>query len=88
MNIYSLMDLKLREYGPPLVANNDEAMKRAIRDGIPGSRTTMEKYPSDFNLMLLGSMDMDTGLIVPEEVPTLVENLGVLLPEVPSAANG
>lgn len=80
MNIYSLFDQKLKEFGPLLVMNNDEGMKRAVRDGIPGSGGTIEKYPEDYSLHRLGTYDADTGIIVPEEVPMFVELVSVILP--------
>lgn len=80
MNIYSLMDLKLKEFGQLVLANNHEAVKRALRDGVPGSRSTIEKYPEDFNLYLLGAFDPETGRLVAEEVPVLVDNVAVILP--------
>jgi len=80
MNIYSLLDVKLKEYGPLVLANNDASVRRALCDGIPGSGGTVAKYPEDFNLMLLGHFDVETGQIVPEVVPLLVDNVGVILP--------
>jgi len=75
MNIYSLYDRKLREFGPLVVSNNDESVVRALREGLPGSGGTVNKYPEDFDLMCLGALDVDTGLIVPERVPLLVVNV-------------
>lgn len=80
MRIYSLLDLKVREYGALVLGSTDEAIKRAVRDGIPGSNSTISKYPGDFNLMYLGEFDDETGVIVPVAVPLLVENVGVLIP--------
>lgn len=80
MNVYSLLDVKLREYGPLVLANNDASVRRALCDGIPGSGGTVAKYPEDFNLMLLGTFDVETGMMVPEVVPLLVDNVAVILP--------
>lgn len=79
MQIYSLFDRKVREFGPLVTTNNDESALRAIRDGVPGSGGTIAKYPEDFDLMLLGAFDADTGQIVPESVPLLVANVGDVL---------
>lgn len=82
LEIYSLLDRKLREFGVhalPL-AQNLEVVKRSLQDGIPGSETAMARHPEDFDLYLLGTFDEDTGMIVPEEVPKLVANLVSVLP--------
>lgn len=80
MNIYSLFDRKLREYGPLVLANNDASVCRALCDGIPGTQSTIAKYPDDFDLMLLGAFDSDTGQIAPEVIPRLVDNVASILP--------
>lgn len=82
MNIYSLFDRKLKEFGNLLLANNDQSIRRSARDGIPGSGTMMEKHPADFEIRLLGTFDMDTGQIVPEEIPVLLDGLDVILGDV------
>lgn len=80
MNIYSLFDRKLKEYGPLVLANNDASICRAMCDGIPGSGSTIAKYPEDFDCFLLGVFDSDTGMISPERVPHLVDNVAAILP--------
>lgn len=60
MNVYALWDRKVREYGQLVVAANDEAVIRALRDGIPKG-STVEKYPDDFDLMRLGNFDPESG---------------------------
>lgn len=79
VNVYSLFDRKLKEFGPLVLSNNDASVKRAICEGIPGSGSTVEKYPEDFGLMLLGTFDVDSGMLVPEAVPLLVDGLDVIL---------
>lgn len=81
MVIYSLFDRKLKEYGPLVVSNNDAAVRRALIDGVPGSGSTIAKYPEDFDLMCLGLFDAETGKIV-AEAPRLVDNVGSLLPRI------
>lgn len=81
MNMYTLFDRKLREHGQIVLANNDEACKRALKDGLSGSGSTVEKYPEDFDLMCVGSFDSETGMVVPIGIPKLVENVSNLLPK-------
>lgn len=84
MLLFSLFDRKLREYGQLVQANNAEAVKRALIDGVRGSNSLVEKYPADFDLMEVGHFDVDTGLLSGRDVPLLVDNLGDLL----GGANG
>lgn len=79
MRIYSLLDLKVKEYGQLVLMPNDEAVKRALRDMRNGGQTTLQKYPEDFNLMVLGEFDPETGLLVPLEVPQLVDNVKTII---------
>lgn len=79
MEIYSLFDRKLREFGPLLLSNNGESIKRALRDGIPGSGSLIDKHPEDFDVMLLGAFDADSGVIVPEQVPHLLDNVAAII---------
>lgn len=62
MRIYALYDRKVQEYGQLVLGTNDEAVKRALRDGLPAS-STQAKYPHDFDLKCLGEFDPNTGEI-------------------------
>jgi len=78
--IYSVYDKKLQEFGQLAVSRNDEAMRRAVLDGVKGSNSMMEKYPGDFDLYRVGSFDQVQGRVVGLETPAvLVCNLADLL---------
>lgn len=77
MRVYSLFDRKLREYGSLVLCQNDEAVKRAIHEGIPAN-STVGKYPEDYDVMLLGDFDSATGVIEPLQI-VLVENVREIL---------
>lgn len=79
MKIYSLKDMKLREFGALVLANNDESVKRALVDSMKGSGTIVEKYPEDFELHSLGEMDVETGLLEGYSAPSFVCSCSVLL---------
>jgi len=62
MRVYTLYDRKVREYGNLVLGQNDQAILRALRDGIrPDS--TMGKYPEDFDLVCVGEFDPETGAL-------------------------
>lgn len=77
MRVYSLFDRKLREYGGLVLCQNDEAVKRAIHEGIPRN-STVGKYPGDYDVMFLGEFDSGSGVITASEV-TKVANVEELL---------
>lgn len=83
MRIYSLLDRKLKEYGSLVLGNNDEAVKRAIKDGIPGSNNVIAAHPEDFDLYYLGDFDMESGLISACKVPILVDCVSTVLAGLP-----
>lgn len=84
MLVFSLLDRKLREYGNPVLANNADAVQRALVDGIVGTKSLVEKHPEDFDLMYVGSFDTETGELVGVGIPRLIVNVAQLIfpPEV------
>lgn len=78
MRLYSIFDRKLKEYGQVVQMNNDEAVKRSLRDGLRGTKSLVEKYPDDFDLYVLGEMDLESGVITPC-APMLVENISSIV---------
>lgn len=78
MYVYSLWDRKLKEFGALATARNDDAVKRALLDGIRGSRSVVEQHPDDFDVVRLGAFDPEAGTITPE-VPKVIANVSVLL---------
>lgn len=63
MRVYALWDRKLAEFAAPSLAKNDEAMMRAVRDGIRGSNSLAERHPEDFEVMYLGEFYPETGFL-------------------------
>lgn len=76
MKLYALLDKKMGEFGPVLVANNDGHMSRLLQERMDQNQT-VAKYPADFDLYELGSYEVETGKIEP--VQRFVCNMGVLL---------
>lgn len=86
MRVYSLLDRKLKEYGPLVLGNTDEAICRALMEGFEGVQNTITKYPRDFDLMFLGTFDAETGALSGDRA-LLVANVGDLLNPVPEVDN-
>lgn len=79
MRIYSLFDLKMKEYGNLVLGQNDEVIVRAMRDGIAGSGSSVDKYPDDFELHYLGTFNPETGAVTVVMTPELVAKVGDVL---------
>jgi len=84
MLVYSLYDRKLGEYGALVLSRNDEGIQRSILDGIPGSGSTIERHPEDFDLMCLGVFNQVSGDVVSIGRPRYVARVDQILsrPEV------
>lgn len=77
MQVYSLFDRKLREYGGLVLSQNDGTVKRALHEGVPPN-STLGKYPEDYDLMLLGEFDPETGVLRAGQI-MLVDNVRDIL---------
>lgn len=77
MKVYTLFDRKVGEYGSPVIGATDEAVVRALKDGIPAT-STEGKYPEDFDLMCLGTYDPITGELQGSK-PRVVFRLSAIL---------
>lgn len=85
MKVFTLYDRKVGEYGALVVSSTDEAVVRALKDGIPVT-STEGKYPDDFDLVCVGEFDAVTGELQGLKMPRVVYRLSAILrPEVSDA---
>lgn len=64
MNVYSLHDRKLRQYGQLVLERNDFAVQRSLADGIRAAGDSLlAKHPEDFDLYEVGSFHDESGVI-------------------------
>jgi len=78
LQVYSLLDRKLREFGPPFCERNEDTAKRFLNDSI-SAESVVGKYPEDFDLYRLGEFDPERGLLHGDDAPLLVANIRVVL---------
>lgn len=79
MLVYSLLDVKAKEYGALVLAQNDEMIFRSLMDGVRSGDSLLARYPEDFHVMRLGVFDIETGQLVPENIPQLVASVREVL---------
>lgn len=85
MNVYSLFDRKLRQYGQLVVERNDFVVQRGLADGIKGaSESLLARHPDDHDLYQVGQFDDESGVLVPMVPPRLVCNVQELVAVTPS----
>lgn len=79
MRVYSLFDLKMREYGPLVLQTTDESVVRALGEIFQGpTDSTIRKHPEDFDLLCIGEFDVENGRFDDSGCPRFVVNVGAL----------
>ncbi len=68
--IYSIKDLKVGTYSSPFFATHDQVAIRNASDVVNDEKTTLNKWPADFELWNLGIFD-DSGKFI-DNNPTIV----------------
>lgn len=61
MLVFSLFDRKAGDYGGLVLSKNEEMAKRTLLEAMLKSESLLSKYPDDYDLMLLGEFDDETG---------------------------
>lgn len=79
--VYAVYDRKAQYYLPPFVCRGDAEATRMFSEAVMTSETPISQYPADFDLVKVGSFDLETGVLTPENIPTLMLNGLVALTE-------
>lgn len=65
VNLYQVFDVRARTtLGPIFAGQNEIPIARELTDHVNNPETMLGKNPEDFQLVLLGTQDLDTGRIV------------------------
>lgn len=81
--IYSVLDRRLREYGPLVTVQNEYAMQRMIRESVRvNPESLLARYPEDFDVYEVGRFDVRTGGVSGQV------NGGILVAQVVGILNG
>lgn len=81
MLVYSLFDRKLGEYGSLVLARNDDSIRRSVLDGIRGTNSLVELHPEDFDLMHVGSFDVEHGALDGSSTRFVASVASILTPD-------
>ncbi len=64
LNVYAIKDIKLGKFAQPIIANNDEIMKRMLTAAVNSEEiTALREFPEDFDLYKIGEYSEETGKI-------------------------
>lgn len=72
--IYAAYDRKAQYYLPCFQQRSDAEAIRAFTEAVINSESNVSKYPAEYDLVLLGQMDMETGEITPQWPVGLIIN--------------
>lgn len=64
--IFSIYDRKAQYYLPPFTARSEADALRTFNEAVVSSETPISQYPADFDLLVLGTVDLESGELTPE----------------------
>lgn len=74
MLLFAAYDRKAQYYLPVFMARSEAEAIRMFSEAVIGSDTAVSRYPAEFDLVLLGDMEMETGEIFPKQPVGLIIN--------------
>lgn len=74
MKIYAAYDRKAQYYLPVFQQRSDAEAIRAFTEAVMTSESNVSKYPAEYDLVLVGTMDMESGEVTPEWPVGLIIN--------------
>lgn len=73
VNLYQVYDRRARNMmGPLVAAQNEIPLARELAQAVNDDKTIIGQHPDDFDVVLLGTQDMDTGRIEALSTPEFV----------------
>lgn len=72
MKIFAVYDEKAKIFGTPQFMLTEAVAVRTITDLVQDQQSMLAKHPKDYSLYQVGTYDEISGMITPEERPSLV----------------
>jgi hypothetical protein len=63
-NVYSILDSKSHVYSPPFLSRHTGEALRSFTDLVNDDRSTVSKYPGDFQLVQISTFDDELGVFM------------------------
>lgn len=81
-NIYVIYDNAANvAIKPPMISTNDVEPLRTLQQATQHPDSTMHKYPAEFTLIHVGTIDLETLVVMGEERPRIVAQAIDLIPK-------
>lgn len=78
--LYSIYDEKSEFYQPPITFLNDEDAKRGLATVFNNPDSMLAKFPNDYKLYHIGTLDDNAGKIEPQIPARLISTVAALNP--------
>lgn len=76
--LFAVHDRKAQTFLPIFQAQREATAVRSFNEALMNPELPLNQYPSDFDLVRLGSIDTDTGVIEPENPALILNGLDAL----------
>lgn len=83
LQIYTVYDKKIQTYMSPSAVPHETVLTRNLTEVANDPASSIAKYPTDFELYLLGTFDQTTGVVTTSKQPQFVMNLSELITQPP-----
>lgn len=80
-HLFSVRDSKASTFNAPFEAHTTGEAERSFRTAVTDPQTSINKYPEDFDLYKLGTIDTETGIITALETPLHIIKAINLVPQ-------
>lgn len=77
--IFSVQDVKVSVFYPPVVLHNEAEARRMMSDVVRNPETQIAKHVEDFRLFRLGEFDDNSGAVLPLAQPEFIANASEFL---------
>lgn len=72
LRAYSIRDQKSEIFNSPFFKNTHGEAERDFRTLVNDDKSTVNKFPEDFDLYYVGDYDNNTGVFAPQSTPQIV----------------
>lgn len=79
MKLYSVFDRKGAYYLPLFQAHTDGEAVRQFMELVVSSETPISRFPSDYQLVWIGELDLHSGLITQDDISFIISGEQALL---------
>lgn len=80
-DIYTVYDKKTAAYGNLILASHIGEVTRSIERALGDPESALSKWPSEFQVVILGQYDKSSGKLMPSNVQVVLEVAALVRPK-------